>query len=159
MKTGINQLWTNSDEFPLAELTVEVAVQTLWVEPVVKALQAAGGSPLIAGQIDEVISILRFGQPTLLILSEGFMDNDSGQNQLLEYIQRMPAGPRRELFVVWIGKNIKSGDRLSAFSHSVNLVLEPDKLTSMVDRIKKSWILWKEMYQVFVQTRLQINGF
>jgi hypothetical protein len=71
----------------------------------------------------------------------------------------MPVGQRREIFLVWVGKNMKPGDMLSAFSLSVNLVLPPDKLPEITNQIKKSWTQWKDLYQVFIQTRQQLTGY
>ena len=97
-------------------------------------------------------------QPEFFILSEGLGQEGSQSNSLLEYIQKMPTSQRREIFVVWVGANVKSGDMLSAFSYSVNLVLQPEQLPGITKMIKKSWSQWKDLYQVFLQTRLQLDG-
>jgi hypothetical protein len=154
----MSRLWTTPEEGLFKDLAVILAVQPTWVEPLVKAFGAAGGSPVIIDQEEEGIPLFRLRQPSFFILSEGFGEGPSRQNPLLDLIQKMPAGQRREMFVVWISSKINSGDSFSAFSYSVNLVLSPEKLVDILDEIKKSWLRWREMYQVFIETRLRIIG-
>ncbi len=154
----MNRLWTTTEENPFADRMVLIAGQPTWVEPLVKPIIEEGGIPLSVNKEEEIFSILQFEQPEFLILSEGLGQGGSQQNSALEYIQNMPTSQRREIFVVWVGENIKSGDMLSAFSYSVNLVLQTEKLPEIIKQIKKSWSQWKDLYQVFLQTRLQLTG-
>ena len=154
----MNRLWTGSEDNPFADRTVLIAGQPLWVDPLIKAVQEEGGHPRSVNKVEEGFSILQFEQPEFFILSEGFGHDQSQSNPLLEYIQNMPTNLRREIFVVWVGENIKSGDMLSAFSYSVNLVLQPEKLSEISKQIKRSWSHWRDLYQVFLQTRLQLTG-
>jgi hypothetical protein len=154
----MSRLWTGPEDNPFADRTVLIAGQPLWVEPLIKTVHEEGGHPLSVNKVEEGFSILQFEQPEFLILSEGFGHDSSQPNPLLEYIQNMPMSQRREIFVVWVGANIKSGDMLSAFSYSVNLVLEPEKLSEITKQIIKSWSQWKDLYQVFLQARLQLTG-
>jgi hypothetical protein len=155
----MSRLWTGSEDNPLADRTILIAVQSSWVEQTLTAFREKGGHPLYVTKVEEVFPLLQFEQPEFFILSEGFGVDGSQPNFLLEYIQNMPVGQRREIFVVWVGKNMKSGDMLSAFSLSVNLVLPPDKLPEITNQIKKSWAQWKDLYQVFIQTRQQVTGY
>lgn len=154
----MSRLWTTLEERLFKELMVMIAVQPLWVGPLIKAFGAAGGSPVVVNNEEGGVPLLRLRQPSFLVLSEGFGEDPSQQNPLLDLIQKIPAGQRREMFVIWIGSKITSGDIFSAFSHSVNLVLSPDKLADIVNEIKKSWLRWKELYQGFIQTRMQLFG-
>lgn len=155
----MSRLWTTLPEKLFTELPVLIAVQTRWIEPLVKAFGAAGGSPVIVNKGEEGVPILRFGQPAFFILSEDFEEDHSQQSPLLDHLQKMPTSQRREMFVVWISPKVNSGDSFSAFSYSVNLVLAPDEISDIVHRIKNSWIRWKELYQGFVQTRrVQVIG-
>ena len=154
----MNRLWTGTEDNPFADRTVLIAVQPLWVEPFVKTFLEEGGHPLSVHKAEEVFPILQFEQPEFFILSEGFDQDGSQSNPLLGYIQNMPMNQRREIFAVWVSANIKTGDLLSAFSCSVNLVLQSEGLSEMSKQIKKSWSQWKDLYQVFLQTRLQVSG-
>jgi hypothetical protein len=154
----MDRLWTAPEKNPLANRTVLMAVQPLWLDTLIKAIQEEGGHPLPVNNEEEVFSCLQFEQPEFFILSEGLGREGSQSVSLLEYIQKMPTSQRREIFVVWIGRNVKPGDMLSAFSYSVNLVLQPEQLLEMTRLMKKAWSQWKDLYQVFLQTRLQLAG-
>lgn len=154
----MSRLWTAVEDNLFADQTVLVAVQPPWVDPLTEAFQQERGHPVPVDNEEEVFSFLQFEQPEFFILSEGLGLKGSQSISLLGYIQKMPASQRREIFVVWIGTNVKSGDMLSAFSYSVNLVLQPEHLTEVTKMIRKSWSQWKDLYQVFLQTRLQLSG-
>jgi hypothetical protein len=154
----MSRLWTGDGDNPFADRTFLIAGQPVWVEPLVKTVLEVGGHPISVNKVEEIFSFLKFEQPEFFILSEGFDQDNSPPNVLLEYIQNMPTSQRREIFVIWVGANIKTGDMLSAFSHSVNLVLQQEKLSELTKEIKKSWSQWKDLYQVFLQTRLQLTG-
>lgn len=154
----MSRLWTASEENLFTDRTILIAVQSLWVDPLAKTIQEEGGHPLSVDNKEEAFSFLQFEEPEFLILSEGLGQGDSQSNSLLEYIQKMPTSQRREIFVVWVGTNVKSGDMLSAFSYSVNLVLQPEQLPVITKMMRKSWVQWRDLYQVFLQTRLQLVG-
>lgn len=154
----MSRLWTKPDHSSLKEMTILVAVDPSWLEPALASFRAAGGAPMVVNTVEEAVHFLQFQQPEFFLISDGFGANEKHPNPLLEYIQRMPTGPRREIFVILIGQNLKTGDHLSAFSYSVNLVIHPDKLQDLVAQINESWPVWKDVYQVFIQTRLQLLG-
>jgi hypothetical protein len=151
-------LWTGTEENPIVDRTVLLAVQSLWVNPLVKSIEEEGGHPIAVNSVEEAFSFLQFEQPEFFILSENFTNDDSTPNPLPGFVQDMPTSQRREIFIVWVGSNLKSGDMLSAFSHSVNLVLQPEQLQEVTKMIKKSWCQWKDLYQVFLQSRLHWTG-
>jgi hypothetical protein len=154
----MSRLWTTTEESLFTDRTVFLAVRSLWVDPLTKIFEKEGGHPISIANVEEVFSFLKFEQPEFVILSEDMNQEVSQPNPLLAFIQNMPSSQRREIFVVWIGSNIKSGDMLAAFSCSVNLVLQPEQLPAMAKMIKKSWGQWKDLYQVFLQSRLQMMG-
>jgi hypothetical protein len=154
----MSRLWIQSKDNPLAEQIVLVAISAPWQEAILAALQSAGITPQVVSTPEEAIYSLKFHQPGFLLLTENFCSRDDQANPLLDYIQRMPTPLRRELFVVFTSPTVKSGDLLSAFSYSVNLVLHPDNLRDLVGLIIESWISWKNVYQIFIQTRLQLTG-
>jgi hypothetical protein len=154
----MSRLWTTNADNLFTDRTVLIAVQSPWVDPLIKVVEQEGGHPMTANKMEDIFSFLQFEQPEFFILSEEFSHDGSPPHPLLAFIQNMPASQRREIFVVWIGSNIKSGDMLSAFSYSVNLVLQPEQLSEIAKMIKKSWLQWKDLYQIFLQSRLQLIG-
>jgi hypothetical protein len=71
---------------------------------------------------------------------------------LLEYIQDLPAADRRNFFVALISPQFRSEDLWSAFSYSVNLVLNPEDLPDLAEKLERSWLLWKDQYRVFLKS-------
>jgi hypothetical protein len=154
----MSRLWTATADNLFTDRTVLIAVRSPWVDPLIKVVEEEGGHPIAANKMEEIFSFLQFEQPEFFILSEEFNHGGSQPNPLLAFIQNRPTSQRREIFVVWVGSNIKSGDMLSAFSYSVNLVLQPEQLPGIAKMIKKSWLQWKDLYQIFLQSRLQLIG-
>jgi hypothetical protein len=154
----MSRLWTTTEENLFTDRTVLLAVRSLWVDPLTKIVEEEGGHPISIAKVEEVFSFLKFEQPEFVILSEDMSQEGSPPNPLLAFIQNMPTSQRREIFVVWIGSNIKSGDMLAAFSYSVNLVLQPEQLPAIAKTIKKSWGQWKDLYQIFLQSHRQMMG-
>jgi hypothetical protein len=150
----MSRLWNRSDDNPLEGQTVLLALQSPWAETAAQLVREAGGLPLLVKNTNEAISQFLFRQPEFFVLSEGCAPTAG----LLDYIQNLSSGQRREVFVVLIGQGLKSGDSLSAFSYSVNLLLNAQELPDIIVRIKKAWTSWKELYQPFIQAGLKING-
>ena len=154
----MSRLWTAHEDNPFADRTVLIAVQPHWVDPLTKALQEEGGHPVSVDNEEELFSFLQFEQPEYFILSEGLGQEGSRSKSLLDYIQKMPTSQRREIFVVWIGTNVKTGDLLSAFSYRVHLVIQPEQIPGITKMMRKSWSQWRDLYQSFLQTHLQVTG-
>jgi len=154
----MSRLWIGSEKFTLVDHGVLVAAAPPWVEPIEASLRSAGGTPQRTDTFEETVHALEFQQPEFLIFSEGFGSYDFNPNPLLDYIQWLSADRRRIFFVAFISPKVKSGDLLSAFSYSVNLVLHPDHLSDLIGMIGKSWSIWKDLYHVYLQTRIQTTG-
>jgi hypothetical protein len=154
----MSRLWAISDDNPLGAYRILLAVSSPWQETIMTSLEQAGISSLRSNTLEEAVRSLELDQPEFFIFSDKFSSPDNLSDPLLEYIQGMSAPQRRELFVIFISPTAKTGDSLSAFSQSVNLVLNPDKLENIIPLIDESWTFWKELYQVFIQTRFQLTG-
>jgi hypothetical protein len=154
----MSRLWTGSKEFTLVDQRILVAATVPSVDAIKAALRSAGVIPQLMDTLEETVHVLEFQQPEFLIFSEGFASSDMKLNPLLDYIQWLSGDPRRNFFAVFIGPRVKSGDLLTAFSYGVNLVLHPDHLSDLVERIGKSWSTWKDLYQPYMQTRIDISG-
>jgi hypothetical protein len=149
----MTQLWSRPVKTSLTEGKIWTAVSPSWNDPLLSALHTAGASAQGAETVEEAIHNLEFQQPEFFIFSEGFGSSAGESNPLLEYIQQMPSNIRRMTFFVFISQKLKSGDTLSAFSHSVNLVMHPGQLQHLIDYITVSWSAWSDLYRVFFQTR------
>ena len=56
----MSRLWTSTEENPLADRTVLIAVRSLWIDPLVKGVEEEGGHPIAVHTVEEVFSFLQF---------------------------------------------------------------------------------------------------
>lgn len=155
----MSRLWGGWEENPFLEKTVLIAGRGPWTETLGGIFRAQKAITVLVSSSEELFPILRFGDPDFLILGEGFGEETPEKNAVLEYIQNMPSDQRRDLFIVWIGSEVKTGDHLSAFSLSVNLVLHPENLNAAVKVIGRSWSQWRDLYHPYFQARQMVSGY
>jgi hypothetical protein len=149
----MNTVWLRSERFSLTDYRYLLAMASPWKEEAEKSLRMAGVVPQLAGVLEEALQALEFQQTDFLLISEGFGASDLNSDPLLEYVQTLSSGARRNFFVVLIGSKFRSSDFWSAFSYSVNLVLHPEHLQELVGRIEKSCLAWKDQYRIFLQSQ------
>jgi hypothetical protein len=154
----MSRLWTGHLPLTFSDHGVLLALSPPWVDRVLSVFQPTGAAPQLANTLEEAIHSLEFQQLDFLLLSENFCPSADHPNPLLDFIQKMPTRQRRECYVIFLSTAVKSADIMSAFSYSVNLVIHPDNLPDLLAHITESWTIWKELYQKFIQTRLQLTG-
>jgi len=154
----ISRLWTGAPDDPMQDRLVLVAASSPWQEALVANLKDAGVSPRSAISLDEALQALEFHHPDFFILTEQFACHDDLPDPLLEYVRNLTSRERRELFVIFISRNVKTADHLTAFSQSVNLVLHPDAIQDLIPLTTQSWNFWKNLYQAFIESHIQLTG-
>jgi hypothetical protein len=148
----MNDLWPLAERFNLRDYSFLLALASPWDETADGALQAGGVVPQSAKVLEAVLQALEFQQVDFLLFSEGFGASDLKSDPLLEYIQDLPAADRRNFFVALVSPKFRSGDLWSAFSYSVNLVLNPEDLPELAEQLERSWSIWRDQYRVFLQS-------
>jgi hypothetical protein len=149
----MNNLWPLAVRFSLTDYKYLLALASPWREEAERVLRAAGVVPQSTQVVEEALQALEFQQTDFLLFSEGFGASDMKPDLLLTYIQALPSALRRNFFVILISPKFRSGDFWTAFSYSVNLVLHPEHLPELVERISQSWSVWKDQYRVFLQSQ------
>lgn len=96
----------------------------------------------------ETFEKLRFNQYDVIILNEDF-DGNPENNEVLNYFQNMPISVRRHIFVALVGENFKTLDNMTAFSKSVNLVINKQDLPDLSNILKKSIADHDQFYMVY----------
>lgn len=71
----------------------------------------------------DALRFMRFHVFDLIALDESFDGADLDSNHMLQYLGQFPIGTRRNIFVVLLSNEFKTGDRMAAFNRSVNLVV------------------------------------
>ena len=90
----------------------------------------------------EGISKMRFHLFDLLVLSEHFEDVPWAQSSVLHYLNRLPMHTRRKSFLVLLGSEFSTMDRMAAFGLSANLVVNPKDMNEFSGILKAA--LWNQ---------------
>ena len=100
----------------------------------------------------EGISKMRFHLFDLLVLSEHFEDVPWVQSPVLHYLNRLPMHTRRKSFLVLLGSEFSTMDRMTAFGLSADLVVNPKDMNEFAGILKAA--LWNQenFYGAFTET-------
>lgn len=129
----MNHPRAHAESLHLEGQTVLLALEpSTLIELLAPQLQEAGLEFQIAASLEDAIQKLTFSPPNFLILCEGFSTRQAHLNPLLAFVAKMPSASRRNLIVVWISGSVKTRDYLTAYSLSVNLVVQPEYLSDLV---------------------------
>ena len=90
----------------------------------------------------EGISKMRFHLFDLLVLSEHFEDVPWVQSPVLYYLNRLPMHTRRKSFLVLLGSEFSTMDRMTAFGLSADLVVNPKDMNEFAGILKAA--LWNQ---------------
>jgi len=100
----------------------------------------------------EGISKMRFHLFDLLVLSEHFEGVPWAQSPVLHYLNRLPMHTRRKSFLVLLGSEFSTMDRMTAFGLSADLVVNPKDMNEFAGILKAA--LWNQenFYLAFTET-------
>ncbi|VAX25175.1 hypothetical protein MNBD_NITROSPINAE02-2049 [hydrothermal vent metagenome] len=101
------------------------------------------------GSVDEAITKLQFNFYNLIILNERFDNSDPKNNAAHKYIEDLKMDDRRRMFVALIGKNFKTLDNMTAFTKSVNLVVNVSDFSNFELILKKAMNDNDSFYRTF----------
>lgn len=106
-------------------------------------------SPDIPVDVQDAFDKIRFNQYDLIIIDENFGGKGIEGNEFLKHLQFMPMVTRRKIFVALIGSRFKTFDNMSAFEQSVNVVINPNDITSIKIVIRKAMADNDQFYKVY----------
>jgi hypothetical protein len=90
----------------------------------------------------EGISKMRFHLFDLLVLSEHFEDVPWAQSPVLHCLNRLPMHTRRKSFLILLGSEFSTMDRMTAFGLSADLVVNPKDMNEFSGILKAA--LWNQ---------------
>jgi hypothetical protein len=152
----MNNLWTHSEPLALDGKSILLALEPAPLgEMIIPELQQAGMEVRLAASLEEAARQITFTPPDFLILSEGFGTHQPHLNPLLALLTKMPAAARRNLIVVWVSPSVKTRDYLTAYTLSVNLVLQPDYFQDLLRLLIETWREVLDLFEGYVQLRQQ----
>ena len=88
----------------------------------------------------EAINKMRFHHFDLMVLSEHFESVGWEQSPILHYLNRLPMHTRRKIFLVLLGREFSTMDRMTAFGLSADLVVNPGDANEIAGILKAA--LW-----------------
>jgi len=88
----------------------------------------------------EAINKMRFHHFDLMILSEHFESVGWDQSPILHYLNRLSMHTRRKIFLVLLGREFSTMDRMAAFGLSADLVVNPGDANEIAGILKAA--LW-----------------
>ncbi|BCB96648.1 hypothetical protein JZK55_15700 [Dissulfurispira thermophila] len=95
---------------------------------------------------------VRFNQYDVIILNENFAGSTPENNEVLKFFQNMPMISRRHIFLALIGQNFKTLDNMTAFSKSVNAVINKSDIANLTNILKKSIADNEQFYKIYKET-------
>jgi predicted Zn finger-like uncharacterized protein len=106
---------------------------------------------------EDALKKLQFNFYDLVVLNEKFDGANPADNAILKAIDPMPMDVRRKMFVVLVGKNFKTLDHMTAFTRSVDIVVNETDFANFELILKKA-IKDREMFYRLFQKALADAG-
>ena len=99
---------------------------------------------------------MRFHVFDLVVLDENYEGNPES-NHVLQYLERLPMNTRRNIFVLLLGNDLSTGDNMTAFNKSVNLVVNLKDADELEKVLKQSLTEHEEFYRVFKESLKKVG--
>ena len=113
------------------------------------ALEQLGYTMLPATTAEEATERIRRQPFELVIVDEQFESSSVLDNAVLQMLNTMPIGVRRQIFVVLLGREFKTFDNMMAFTRSVNVVVNLNDLPHLPAILRKGFEDNNDFYRVF----------
>ena len=110
-----------------------------------------------AADAEDGLKKLKFNQYGLIILNERFGGAAPETNLTYKFLQAMPMSTRRHIFLVFTGRDFKTGDNMTAFAKSANMVVNEKDLPDLGTVLKKSIADNDTFYKVFRESLLKMG--
>ncbi len=99
----------------------------------------------------EAINKMRFHHFDLMILSERFENVGWDESPILHYLNRLPMHTRRQSFLVLMGREFSTMDRMAAFGLSADLVVNPGHINEIAGILKAALWNHENFYGAFTE--------
>ncbi|MDO9530139.1 MAG: hypothetical protein Q7J27_13415 [Syntrophales bacterium] len=102
--------------------------------------------------VRDALKAMRFHVYDMVVLNENFDTDDPDANNVLKYLERLPMGIRRNLFVALVSNRFRTMDNMAAFNKSVNTVINMENFGDFKTIIKRGVADNEAFYHVFKET-------
>lgn len=98
---------------------------------------------------EEALNYLETEDFEVVILGSEFFKESNGDNKIMKYLSNFPMYRRRNTMVVLIGSDLKTANRLQAFSKGVDLVINPKDLGSFLPIFRRAYSEFLSKFKKF----------
>jgi predicted Zn finger-like uncharacterized protein len=105
-----------------------------------------------AASARNALKYMRFHVYDLVVVNEAFEATNADSNHVLQYLSQLPIVVRRNMFIVLLGKGLRTTDNMLAFNKSVNLVINLKDMDDMEKILKGALKEHNAFYEVFMES-------
>ncbi len=116
------------------------------------ALRQMGFYITEAASAREALKRMRFHTFDLVVINERFDTPDPDRNSVLRYLERLPMGFRRNIFVALVSDRFRTMDNMAAFHKSANLVVHVGDLDTLAKILKRGISDNAHFYRIFKES-------
>lgn len=139
------------DDFGPGELTALVCDKENTAD-IERALEEMNYRMSLATDASTAVNKIKFNTYNLIIINENYDGFSLKENPVIKYLNPMPMRERRYIFVVLIGDNFKTTDNMTAFSLSVNLVVNTKDINKLANILKRGIQENEQFYKIFKES-------
>jgi len=121
-------------------------------EKISSGLKELGYMITEAASARDALKKMRFHTYDVVVLSEHFDTDNPDQNNVLQYLEGLSMGIRRDMFVALISGRFRSMDNMAAFNKSVNLVINTKNIDDAGTILKRGISENAAFYRVYKET-------
>jgi predicted Zn finger-like uncharacterized protein len=121
------------------------------------ALEWLGYKCVYADNTRDSLGKLRFHSFNIVVLSDGFDNQDISYSPIMNYLNRLPMSSRRKMFVVLAGERFKTMDEMMAFALSANTVVNIKDIDKLTLILKKGLSENEKFYKVLLDTLAEVG--
>lgn len=107
---------------------------------------------------EEAIGRLQVNRYNFIAVEDDFGGKPLLENPVLDFIKPLKMNQRRETIVVLITELFKGSDNFMAYTHNVNLIINPSDIDSLEKIISTGIGSYERFYKVFLDCFKQIHG-
>lgn len=99
----------------------------------------------------DAVKKMRFHVYTLLVIDENFGTTNPDSNELLRYLAILPMSTRRRMFVAMLSSRFRTLDKMSALTHSVNMIINTQNIKDFITLITNGMAENEGFYYTFTE--------
>jgi hypothetical protein len=126
-------------------------------EKVANALEGLGYRCIFAENTRDAMGKLRFHSFNIVVLSDGFDNQDITNSPIMNYLNRVPISSRRKIFLALTGDRFRTMDNMMAFAMSANSVINTKDIDRIDAILKKGLSENEKFYKVLIDTLIEVG--